>query len=216
MKPFVFFVIVLILHGALSAKEMHVAKNGKDNNPGTQESPFLTIQAAANTAVPGDIITVHEGIYRERVAPPRGGVSDEKRIIFRAAENEKVEIKGSEIIKNWERVTKDVWKVVIPNSFFGDYNPYKDLVQGNWLNTRGRIHHTGEVYLNGKSLWEMAIMENVLNPKPQTDKFDPEGSTYTWFCESDEDNTYIYANFHDADPNSELVENKCTPDLFLS
>ena len=206
MRPFISFVIVLILHGVLSAKEMHVAKSGNDNNPGTREAPFLTIHFAANTAVPGDIIIVHEGVYRERIAPPRGGESDVKRIVFRAAEGEKVEIRGSEVIKNWKRFTGDIWKVVIPNSFFGDYNPYKDQINGDWFNARGRVHHTGEVYLNGKSLWEMAILENVLSPKPQTDKSYPEGSTYTWFCESDDDNTYIYANFHDADPNRELVE----------
>ena len=33
-----------------------------------------------------------------------------------------------------------------------------------------------------------------------------ESSTWTWFCESDEWNTYLYANFHDKDPTTELVE----------
>lgn len=206
MRSFTFLVIVLILHGGLSAKEIHVAKTGNDNNPGTPDASFLTIQAAANTAEPGDVITVHEGVYRERIAPPRGGESDVKRIIFQAAKGEKVEIRGSEIVKNWNRFTGDVWKVIIPNTFFRDYNPYKDQVHGDWFNARGRVHHTGEVYLNGKSLWEMSILENVLQPKRQADKSDPEGSTYTWFCESDDYNTYIYANFHDADPNQELVE----------
>jgi hypothetical protein len=70
----------------------------------------------------------------------------------------------------------------------------------------GRIHHTGDVYLNGKSLWEMADLEKVKKPVRVEDNFDPEGSTYTWFCESDNENTIIYANFHEADPNKELVE----------
>ncbi len=190
----------------VTAREYHVAKNGDDRNKGTFESPFLSIQAAANVANPGDIITVHEGIYRERITPPRGGESETKRIIYRAAEGERVEIKGSETIKNWERFLGDVWKVTIPNSFFGEYNPYKDLIQGDWFDGLGRVHHTGEVYLNGKSLWESATIEKVLNPVAQTEKFDPDGSTYTWYCESDKENTYIYANFHEVDPNKELVE----------
>lgn len=107
----------------VTAREYHVAKNGDDRNKGTFESPFLSIQAAANVANPGDIITVHEGIYRERITPPRGGESETKRIIYQAAKGEKVEIKGSEIIKNWERFLGDVWKVTIPNFFFGEYNP---------------------------------------------------------------------------------------------
>ena len=198
--------ILMVVTSMVTAREYHVAKNGDDRNKGTFESPFLSIQAAANVANPGDIITVHEGIYRERITPPRGGESETKRIIYQAAKGEKVEIKGSEIIKNWERFLGDVWKVTIPNSFFGEYNPYKDLIQGDWFDGLGRVHHTGEVYLNGKSLWESATIEKVLNPVAQTEKFDPDGSTYTWYCESDKENTYIYANFHEVDPNKELVE----------
>ena len=70
----------------------------------------------------------------------------------------------------------------------------------------GRIHHTGDVYLNGKSLWEMENLEKVKNPVAVKDNYDPEGSTYTWYCESDDENTTIYANFHEADPNQEKVE----------
>ncbi len=190
----------------ISAKEYHVAKTGNDNNQGTSESPFLTIQTAANIANAGDIVTVHKGVYRERITPPRGGKSDLKRITYRAANGEKVEIKGSEIINNWIKFSGTVWKATIPNSLFGDYNPYKDLIKGDWFYDLGRVHHTGEVYLNGKSFWEMALLEKVLNPKPVVDNFDPDGSTYTWFCESDDEFTYIYANFHNKNPNDELVE----------
>ncbi len=198
--------ILMVVTSMVTAREYHVAKNGDDRNKGTFESPFLSIQAAANVANPGDIITVHEGIYRERITPPRGGESETKRIIYQAAKGEKVEIKGSEIIKNWERFLGDVWKVTIPNFFFGEYNPYKDLIHGDWFDGLGRVHHTGEVYLNGKSLWESATIGKVLNPVAQAEKFDPDGSTYTWYCESDKENTYIYANFHEVDPNKELVE----------
>ena len=63
------------------AKEYHVAKTGNDANPGTIEAPLHTIQAAANLAQPGDVITVYAGVYRERITPPKGGESDTKRII---------------------------------------------------------------------------------------------------------------------------------------
>lgn len=206
MKQFQLILIVVLFGLTLSAKEYHVAKSGNDKNSGTSESPFLRIQTAANIAQPGDIITVHKGIYRERITPPRGGTSDSKRITYQAADGEKVEIKGSEIFKGWEKLSGTVWKVTIPNSFFGDYNPYKDLIHGDWFNDKGRIHHTGDVYLNGKSLWEMADLDKVNNPVAVTDNFDPEGSTYTWYCESDDENVTIYANFHNADPNLERVE----------
>lgn len=199
-------ILFSVLSGMCLAKEVHVAKNGNNGNDGTLNWPLLTIQAAAEIAQPGDIITVHEGVYREWLIPPRGGTSNEQRIVYHAAKGEHVEIKGSEIIKGWKKFSGDVWKVAVPNAFFGEYNPYKDIIHGDWFNDLGRIHHTGDDYLNEKSMWEMTLLENVLHPKPQSDKFDPEGSTYTWFCESDDENTYIYANFHGANPNEETVE----------
>ncbi len=93
------------------AADFHVALSGKDANPGTPAAPLRTIQRAADLAQPGDVITVHEGVYRERISPPRGGESDAKRIVYQAAPGEKVEIKGSEVVKNWVKVQDDVWKV---------------------------------------------------------------------------------------------------------
>jgi len=212
MKQVQILLIVLLLGFSVSAKEYHVAKTGNNNNPGTAEKPFLTIQAAGNMAQPGDEIIVHAGIYRERISPPRGGTSNDKRIVYRAAEGQSVEIKGSEIIKNWERFKGDVWKVTIPNTFFGDYNPYQDKIVGDWFNSLGRVHHTGEVYLNGKSLYEAESLDEVLSlkmvvkPEMLTPLTDTLGATFTWFCEVKEGQTIIYANFHGANPNAELVE----------
>ncbi len=206
MKKLHLLPIAFIFCMTLSATEYHVSKAGNDNNNGTLESPLLTIKAAANIALPGDMITVHEGVYRERINPPRGGDSENSRIVYETIDGERVEIKGSEVIDAWVQFSGNVWKAVVPNDLFGDYNPYKDLIHGDWFVDNGRIHHTGEVYLNGKSLWEMELLEKVIHPKRAQDKWDPEGSIYTWFCESDQENTYIYANFQEADPNEELVE----------
>ena len=65
----------------LAATEFHVATKGSDSNRGTRRSPLRTIQRGAELAQPGDVITVHEGIYRERVNPPRGGKSESLSLI---------------------------------------------------------------------------------------------------------------------------------------
>jgi len=206
MKRLQLLLTTLIFTFSLSAKEYHVAKTGNDKNPGSAEAPFLNIQTAANIALPGDVITVHEGVYREWIKPPRGGESESKRIVYQAAAGEKVEIKGSEIIKGWKKVTENVWSVVIPNSFFGDYNPYTDKIHGDWFTDLGRVHHTGDVYLNGNSLWESALMETVLNPPKTEIRIGGQPSPTFWFCESNKENTFIYADFGNANPNNELVE----------
>jgi len=203
---FCLYILFLLTTTIANAREYHVSVNGSNNNDGSFTKPFKTINHAAQIAQPGDVITVHAGIYREWINPARGGESDNKRIVYQAAAGEKVEIKGSELIKGWKREKDGVWKVIIPNSFFGDYNPYQDSINGDWFTDYGRIHHTGEVFLNGKSLYEKVQLEEVFNPVPFERTKDKEGSTYTWYCESDEINTTICANFHEFNPNKELVE----------
>lgn len=150
---------------AVAAAEWHVATGGDDQHRGTRRAPLRTIQRAADLAQPGDVITVHAGVYRERVNPPRGGESEGRRIVYRAAHGATVEIKGSEVITNWVRVQDGVWKVTLPNGFFGGFNPYSDLIRGDWFEPKGRPHHTGAVYLNGVWLTEAVTLDEVLAPE---------------------------------------------------
>ena len=174
---FSFFAVLCLAAGSLliftagaqapatqAARELHVAVSGDDGNDGSAAAPFKTISAAAAVAQPEDTVTVHEGCYREWVNPPRGGESDAKRIVYQAAPGETVEVKGSEVMTGWEPVQNDTWKVVVPNSFFGDYNPYADLIHGDWFSPKDRPHHTGAVYLNGEWLIEAAKLEEALAP----------------------------------------------------
>lgn len=200
---------------ALSAKEYHVsAIKGSDTNMGSETSPFKTISKAAQVAIEGDVITVHGGVYREWVNPPRGGKSDTERIIYRAASGEKVELKGSEVVNSWVNVEGGLWKLELPNSFFGSYNSFKDLVTGDWFDGLGRIHHTGDVYLNGKSLYEMENLDKVKNPMPRERGLDKDGERYAWYTESDNDKTTIWANFQKFNPTKELVEISVRPTCF--
>lgn len=208
--------IVLIMNSwALTATEYHVSVSGHDSNIGTIEKPLKTIGAAARIAKPGDIVTVHAGTYRELINPINGGTNDLNRITYQAAQGENVFIKGSEIINNWEKVTQNVWKVELPNSYFGKYNPYLDTIAGDWFSSNGRKHHTGEVYLNSKSLYEVENLDKVKNPVYLKDTKDLNGSLYTWYCENNETVTTIWANFNGENPNKELVEINVRPACFF-
>jgi alpha-L-arabinofuranosidase len=157
-------------------KEYHVSVQGNDVNDGSKSKPFKTISAAALRAQPGDVITVHAGVYRERINPPRGGTSDKQRIIYQAGPGEKVVISGSEPVQGWEKVQGDTWKVTLPNAFFGRFNPYADLIHGDWFSPQGRPHHTGAVYLKGDCLVEAARLDEVLKPA---------GKTPLWYAQVD-------------------------------
>ncbi|MEL7588499.1 MAG: DUF1565 domain-containing protein [Prolixibacteraceae bacterium] len=190
----------LLLSVGISAKEYHVTVKGDDGNSGSVSKPFRTISRAAREAMPGDVVTVHAGVYREQITPPRGGDSDLKRIVYQAVPGEKVEIKGSEIIKGWNRLEHDTWVVKIPNSLFGKFNPYSDLIQGDWFSPQpaDRKYHTGAVYLNGDWLMEAAVKEEVMRPA--------DGKNLLWWGEVDSATTIIRAQFKHVDPNQENVE----------
>lgn len=214
MNRFFLSALAMLAATVIYAREYHVSPKGNNRNPGTPEQPFKTISRAAALAQPGDVVTVHAGEYRERVNPPRGGISDDRRITYQSAPGEVVMIKGSEVVRTWEHLSGEVWKVTLSNDLFGEYNPYQDLVTGDWFNPQGRYHHTGEVYLNGRPMYEANLLQEIFRPRPLNPVSDPEGSLLTWFCESDKDFTYLYANFRGANPNRELVEIHVRPACF--
>ncbi len=200
-------------------REYHVAVTGCDSNSGTKDQPFRTISRAASLAMPGDRVIVHEGEYREWVKPAQGGTGSVSRITYEAAEGERVVIKGSERITSWEPVEGSVWKAVLPNSFFGTYNPYQEVLGGDWfIYPADNSLHTGDVYLNGKSFYEAKSLDEVKNPVIRTEGVNPpwmkhpeailhpEDTVFQWYAETDRDTTVIYANFQGANPNEELTE----------
>jgi len=196
--------------------QYHVAKNGSDQGTGASNDPFLTINKAASLAVAGDVVIVHEGEYREWVDPKYSGLSNHRRIIYEAAQDEKVVIKGSEHIQCWEPQGDGIWKAVLPNSFIGSFNPYSEGICGDWLVTEER-KHLGDVYLNGMSFYEVSEYAQLINPSVRTEVLDhwtkkigpiknPVQTKYVWYTEVSTDFTTIFANFHDKNPNEEFVE----------
>ena len=215
MKKTMFSMCLLLSVSSLFAREYHVSPSGNDAANGSVETPLRTINRAAQLALPGDTVTVHQGTYREWIDPLNGGESNTKRILYRAAEDEKVEIKGSELVTGWKRdkKNKQVWKVVLPNRFFGNYNPFNDRLYGDWL-WSDKVHHTADVYLNDVSLYETYSLDKVYQPDTLRTIRDPKGCTNVWFAEVDAENTTIYANLGSVDPNKEVTEVSVRPTCF--
>ncbi len=171
---------------------------------GTKESPFKTINEAAQLARPGDEVVVAPGLYREYVDPLYGGRED-ARITYRSEEPLGAVISGAEPVKKWEKYQGDVYVARIGNGLFNDYNPYTTLLSGDWYYSEMPLH-TGEVYLDGKSLYEVDSLEAVLDPKVFAPSQEPEASLYQWYTCQEGGDTLIYANFQGVDPNQHLVE----------
>jgi hypothetical protein len=195
-------ILAVLASSASAGREIHVAKTGNDSNPGNAQAPYLTIGQAAKVAQPGDAVIVHRGTYREWVKPARGGTGEEGRIVYRAAPGDEVTIKGSEQVTSWVSEGEGTWKVELPNSFFGQYNPYQLNLSGGWLHY-GEWHHRGDVYLDGEALGERKTPEEVKKQK------------HTWCCQGGQNSTIIRANFGAADPKEHLAEINVRESVFM-
>ena len=197
----------------------HVATDGSDIADGSEGRPLRTISRAAGRAQPGDTVIVHGGEFREWVRPARGGLSDQRRITYQAAPGEHVVVKGSERVTGWEPEGGTVWRTSVPNSLFGDFNPFAEQVAGDWLvEPQAPVRkHLGDVYLNGLSFYEVGRRQDVADPPLRTEVVDhwtgvtervrnPDQTRLVWYAEVDDGATTIWANFQGADPNAELVE----------
>jgi Right handed beta helix region/Protein of unknown function (DUF1565) len=198
----------------------HVATTGSDSSDGSDDRPFRTINRATGIAQAGDTVVVHGGEYREWVRPRRGGLSDLRRITYEAAASEQVVIKGSERVTGWEHAGGTVWRASFPNSFFGSFNPFAEEIEGDWMVDPAEDQpqkHLGDVYLNGRSFYEVTSLAEVSDPPLRTEVIDhrtggpdrvrdPEQTRLVWYADVGAEATTISANFQDADPNAELVE----------
>ncbi len=193
--------------------EYHVSMQGNDRNQGTAAQPLRTISRAASQAVAGDTVIVHSGVYREWVNPANGGTA-EHRIVYRSAGDGEVVITGAERIADWQSEGGQVWSTEVPNSLFSVRNPYETALSGDWLFDGPLNVHLGDVYLDGKSLYEVNTIENVHSPEVWSEAKYPEDSLLTWHAEVNAATTKIWANFGGKDPRQENAEINVRPYCF--
>jgi len=186
--------------------KIYVDANAIKDGNGSEQAPFRRINDAAKIAVAGDEVLVAPGVYREYVDPVNAGREDAP-IVYRSIEPLKAEITGGEVIKNWIQYQGDVWVCRIPNSTFGEFNPYTVFVYGDWYFAKAD-KHTGCVFLNDKAMYETSTLEACIAGEVYECSWVPEESVYKWYTQQDTetDETIIYANFKGANPNEENVE----------
>jgi parallel beta-helix repeat protein len=133
-------------------------KASDNQESGSFIKPFRTISRAAELAGPGDTILVFSGIYRERVAPARGGLPG-AQVVYMASPGEKVIIKGSEVWKNvWKPFMdyQNIFESKLPLESFGNFNPfYTALARIPGRQSLGQIFIEGERMIQVDSLSDL-------------------------------------------------------------
>ncbi len=207
----ILFTGLLLFSNNLLAITYYVSKKGKDSNTGTVNAPFLSISKAAAMAVAGDTVYVFAGVYRERVAPARGGTAG-KPIVYMAEPDKNVAIKGSDIWEpNWNKTEQNIFKAIPDEAMFNDdvyvddKNPFKVIsaatpygrsgsaeIASNYKGdpnvsyTCGQVFVDGQLYIQKPSLTEM------------------KASTESWFYNKQSGEIYIH--FLDDSPKAHTVE----------
>jgi hypothetical protein len=118
----------------------YVGPEGNDENPGTLERPFRTIQRASQLLTPGDICYLREGRYAETICLEGLKGTEHQPVVFAAFGGEKAILDGSVPIEsNWThhhdgiyktRLDRDIWQLFVdgksacsarwPNGNWGD------------------------------------------------------------------------------------------------
>ena len=170
--------------GARAApRELHVSTTGSDaTGDGSPGRPFRTVQRGAEQAQGGDNVTIHAGVYRERVHPATSGVT------FQPFSGDAVTLTGADPVAGWVPAGNSLWKVVLPSAAtFGNFNPYLDQLMGDWFGAESRVHHSGAVYLGAAWLDEAPTLASILPPLAP-------GAAPRWFATVDGDTGTFLAN----------------------
>lgn len=137
-----------------NGREWVVAQNdprADDAGSGSAESPFRTIARAAALAEPGDVVRVYAGVYRERVAPARGGEPN-RPIVYEAVQGQAVIVTGADVWRPaWRPEAADVQ--VFSAALEHREKGYFDLFCTPYLGREGRS--LGQVVVGGRFLAEM-------------------------------------------------------------
>jgi parallel beta-helix repeat protein len=100
--------------------------NASDAGDGSAGHPLRTINAAAQRAQPGDVVTVGAGIYHEWVSPARGG-SEKSPIVYRSVPEHAAVVRGTDVLKAaWKPVPNapGVFTATLPQKTFIFGNPF--------------------------------------------------------------------------------------------
>lgn len=209
-------------------RELHVnAKHPQadDKNDGSADRPFLTIQAAADTARAGTRVLIHGGEYRECVRPAAGGTDPAHMVSFEAYGDGEVIIKASEQVshfipsKGWrmqssfdEKLDRDnirIWEYRLEPELFRGYNPFcavnilhdRLYIEYDKTDMSTYLNRRGMVFCDGRPLTQVALYNQLAHT---------EGS---YWVEANGQRVHFRLE-KDADPAEHRIEVTCREQCF--
>ncbi|HTI99918.1 MAG TPA: right-handed parallel beta-helix repeat-containing protein [Dongiaceae bacterium] len=151
---------------AASAREWFVRQadlSVSDTADGSTNHPLRTINAAAQLAQPGDVVTVGAGIYHEWVSPARGGTAQQP-IVYRSMPEHAAIVRGTDVLAaGWRPVTglPGVFTAPLPQSTFVFGNPFVPSAEAAKKAPEGAGKADALVFLNDRLLDQVLTREDL-------------------------------------------------------
>ncbi len=153
MKAKQFMTILLILAAAVSnagAGEFYLSPEGSDQNPGTKDSPFKSIERARQAAQeidksqPGQtVVYFRDGFYvLEQTVEfgPQDSGSATHPVVYMAYPGEKPVISGGRRLEGWQKGGQAIWQAPMGNDDF------RQLYVGGEKAPRARFPNAGQYF----------------------------------------------------------------------
>jgi len=169
---------VLSAVGAVCADDVfHVAPNGSDENDGTTQHPFATIQRAqaavrqkTEAGLKDNVVVYLQGgtYCLEDTLPfgPLDGGNSEYSVTYAAATGELVTISGGREVSGWKQGDNGLWSVELPDVKAGKWF-FRQLYAGGKRMPRGRYPEEG--FLKIKSISKDYRTLQFTEPLPERD-----------------------------------------------
>lgn len=161
-----------------------------DSNPGTEEKPYKTINAAAQVAGPGTKVLIKGGVYRESVHPANGGTGKDGMVCYQAAEGEEVIIKASVVVDNFQpsvgwrkhgmreappKEEINIWMIELDPEDFKGYNPFgmvniihdRLFIEYGKTDMTSYLNRRGMIFIDGQPLKQVPLF-NLMSKEPGT------------------------------------------------
>ena len=119
--------VALLLTSAADARTLVVnpaLPGANDANPGSEREPLRTIGRAAALVQAGDVVRIHSGVYREKVAIAQSGTK-QRPIRFEAAPGATAIVTGADLLTGWSKDAEGAYSIPWPHRLFqgDDHNP---------------------------------------------------------------------------------------------
>jgi len=123
----------------INVKNWYVATNGSDQNDGTLEAPFKTIQYAVSQMDGADRINIREGHYHEVITIKNVASDQSAPAEITSYNNEKVVLNGTRVLEgNWEKYKENIYRMKSPHAIWQLFVDDKMQVPARWPN--GNTH----------------------------------------------------------------------------